>query len=63
MTCKHITRSRPVYLNVVGEPVELGIRVFHGEEHVASGYNGPLWDGFDPDGKTPIVFLRRLQAQ
>ena len=46
-----------VYLNVVGEPVEVWVSVFHGEEHVASGNDPSLRDSFDPDRKTAIVFL------
>lgn len=48
-----------IYLNVVGEPVEGGIRVLHSEEHVASRYYPALWDSFDPDWKTAIVFLTK----
>lgn len=46
-----------LYLNVVGEPVEARVRVFHGEEHISSWNNPTLWNGFDPNGKATIVFL------
>lgn len=47
------------YLNVVGEPVEVGVCVLHSEEHVSSGYDPPLGDGFDPDGEPAVVFLTK----
>lgn len=48
-----------VYLNVVGEPVEVRICVFYSEEHVASRYDPALRDSFDPDRETAIMFLKQ----
>lgn len=47
------------YLNVVGEPVETGICVFHSKEHVASRYYPAFWNGFDPYWKTTVMFLTK----
>lgn len=48
-----------IYLNIVGEPVEVGICVFHGEQHVTSWYYPALRDSFDTNRKTAIMFLTK----
>ena len=60
--CSSRTFMDFIYLNVVGEPVEVGIGVFHSEEHVASWYDPALGDSFDPNRKTAIMFLTQKQA-
>lgn len=52
-----------MYLQVVGEPEETGVGVLHSEEHIASRYDAALWDGFDPDRKTAIMFLTHTHTQ
>lgn len=45
------------YLNIVGEPEKVRICVLNGEEDVPSRDDLAFGNGFDPDGKTTIVFL------
>lgn len=51
-----------LYLQVVGEPEETGVGVLHSEEHVASRYDAALWDGFDPDRKAAVMFLKHTHT-
>lgn len=45
------------YLNKIGKPEEIWIRVLHSEENVASRNDLPLGNCFDTDWKTAIIFL------
>lgn len=51
------------YLNVIGEPVEIWIGVLNRKKYIPPGNDLSFRNGFDPDGKTPIIFLTETTTQ
>lgn len=63
VSCLQKMQRDKKYLDIIGKPEEIWIRVLHSEENVASRNDLPLGNCFDTDWKTAIVFLTQLKEE